>query len=362
MRQGVTEGQVRKHQSDVIMDATWNGDIQAKKCFIYDYFHDDQRNLGKGMRYGCGTTKTPIDCKFIVTQYSSLAKDQVEYHIQFRPSERFNRIPGLKKHQEKFQTEDVIGYYIDIPDDKGVYQKWLICSKEIGNQFIKYSVLPCNYYFHWVTDGKKYDMWGCTRVRSSYGTGVWQAYVALEFENQDQMWLPMNDISSLLYYDQRIVVSAQILERPLIWKITKLENMHPFGINKLTLSQTAFDPDTDKRVDGWWYADYAPLGIEPTPEPSKPVPGLTISYIGTNPNIKIGGAPKKYIADFGVGNISWEFEVDGQNVLKRLQVTYDAEGCFVTTDDEYLVGKIMTVRAIQADGQMAEMNVGFSYL
>ena len=141
-------------------------DLQSKRCYIYDYFHDDQKSKNKGMTYSPETTKTPVDLKFIITQYGSLSKDQIEYHVQFKPSWRFEEPSYMKEYETKFQAEIPIGAYVDIPDDQGIYHKWLICSKEIGNQFIKYSVLPCNYYFHWVCGGKKYDMWGVARLRS----------------------------------------------------------------------------------------------------------------------------------------------------------------------------------------------------
>lgn len=175
--QGRTEGEVRKRQSDIIMEATWDRDLQSKRCYIYDYFHDDQKSKNKGMTYSPETTKTPVDLKFIITQYGSLSKDQIEYHVQFKPSWRFEEPAYMKEYETKFQAEIPIGAYVDIPDDQGIYHKWLICSKEIGNQFIKYSVLPCNYYFHWVCGGKKYDMWGVARLRSSYNSGLWTDYV-----------------------------------------------------------------------------------------------------------------------------------------------------------------------------------------
>ena len=62
-------------------------DIQSKVCYIYDYFHDDQPDKNVGMTYE-NTTKTKIDVKFIVKTYQSIDKDQVEYYIQFRPSQK----------------------------------------------------------------------------------------------------------------------------------------------------------------------------------------------------------------------------------------------------------------------------------
>ena len=85
--QGNTLGQIRKQQSDEIMEQTWNSDIQSKVCYIYDYFHDDQPDKNVGMTYE-NTKKTKIDVKFIVKTYQSIDKDQVEYYVQFRPSQK----------------------------------------------------------------------------------------------------------------------------------------------------------------------------------------------------------------------------------------------------------------------------------
>lgn len=40
-----TVGENLKNISDDLMDLTWDNDIQSKKCYIYDYFHDDQKNF-----------------------------------------------------------------------------------------------------------------------------------------------------------------------------------------------------------------------------------------------------------------------------------------------------------------------------
>ena len=82
-----TIGQIYKEQSDFIMEETFWNDPQSKVCYIYDYFHDDQPNKNVGMTYE-NTTKTKIDVKFIVKTYQSIDKDQVEYYIQFRPSQK----------------------------------------------------------------------------------------------------------------------------------------------------------------------------------------------------------------------------------------------------------------------------------
>ena len=60
-----TLGEKLKSDSDMLMELTWDSDIQSKICYIYDFYHDDQPRLAEGMTYE-NTTKTRIDAKFIV--------------------------------------------------------------------------------------------------------------------------------------------------------------------------------------------------------------------------------------------------------------------------------------------------------
>ena len=103
-------------------------------------------------------------------------KDQVEYYLMFRPSQpvRFNEGDDLyyyEKIHSKYNSEFPIGLWCDIPDDRGVYHKWLICRNEPANQFPKYLVLPANYELMWVeksgTQRIKRRMWSVLRMQSS---------------------------------------------------------------------------------------------------------------------------------------------------------------------------------------------------
>lgn len=171
-----TVGQMYKENSDFVMEYTWNNDIQSKICYIYDYAHDDQPEKNKHMTYR-NTTKTRIDAKFIVTSYGSMDKDQVAFHIMFKPSQKveFDEDDELyyfeTDYRNKYDITFPVSQFIDIPDEKGVYVRWLICDFEEGNQFTKYTVLPCDYRFQWISieNGKrvKRQMWGCTRSMNS---------------------------------------------------------------------------------------------------------------------------------------------------------------------------------------------------
>lgn len=219
-----TIGQIYKEQSDWAMEQTWDNDIQSKICYIYDFYHDDQPRLAKGMTYD-NTTKTRIDAKFIIKSYQSMDKDQVDYYVQFRPSQsiRFSEDDELYYFETDYKTTYgntfPIGLYLDIPDDRNVYRKWLICREEKANQFAKYLVLPCDYELCWIeTNGKdriKRRMWSVLRMQSSYTIGQYTDHVFTRTDNQNKIWLPLNKLTEKFWYTNsedttmRIVVTIR---------------------------------------------------------------------------------------------------------------------------------------------------------
>ena len=260
------------------------------------------------------TTKTRIDAKFIVSQYGSISKDQVAYHLMFKPSQplEFNDGDELyyfeTNYREKYNIPFPCSLYIDIPNEKGIYEKWLIINEEQGNQFIKYNVLPCNYRFEWVeTSGQnryKRRMWGVDRQQLNYTAGVWiDRYFNIP-DNVDKAFLPLNDITENINYvdensvNQRMIISAKT-KHPLAWKLTKLENTKPLGLLQLTFSQTPFDQNNDyiekddnENIIGMW-ADYFSY-TEPTdPDTPSPTPSNTYGKItASTSTIKVGGSYK----------------------------------------------------------------------
>lgn len=173
-----TIGEYMKVQSDDMMEWTWDNNIQAKKMYIYDYYHDDSPEKNYGFTYE-HTTKTPVEAKFIIAEYGSLSKDQPSAKIMFKPSmktwglDENDELYYLQKRADFYGIDNIfVGAYIDIPDEKGVYRKWMICLQDIqGNQFPKYFVLPCGYNLNWIRrDGNKrvkQKMWCVLRSQSS---------------------------------------------------------------------------------------------------------------------------------------------------------------------------------------------------
>ena len=168
---GTTLGEVKKNQSDMIMEATWDRDLQSKTCYIYDYYHDDEPDKNYKLSPQKSRTKAAIPAKYIINSYNSEGKDQVFYHLQFKPSQQNPLEYFESEYEQKYGINFPIGLYIDIPDNKGIYRRWLIVenANAFDPQFITWSIAPCDYRYSWIHKEKKHRMWGVSRSQSSLG-------------------------------------------------------------------------------------------------------------------------------------------------------------------------------------------------
>nr|DAW08976.1 MAG TPA: hypothetical protein [Caudoviricetes sp.] len=309
-----TIGQIYKEQSDWVMEQTWDNDIQSKICYIYDFYHDDQPRLAEGMTYE-NTTKTRIDAKFIVKSYQSMDKDQVDYYIQFKPTQKTHFSEGDElyyfetDYRKKYHNDNFIGLFIDIPNDENIYEKWMILRTEPANQFPKYLILKCNYELMWIenngTEKIKRRMWSVLKIQSSYNSGLWTDLRFTSQENQDKVWLPLNPITEKIWYtnesskNMRVLVSS-FTDNAIAWQISKVENAQPLGVQKLTLYQDFFDQhrdyiekDADGNIIGMW-ANYFDSEVAPTDPstPTAPTSSITARISASTSTIKVGGSYK----------------------------------------------------------------------
>lgn len=387
-----TIADITNHIAKRDMELTWGRDPQTKIMYIYDYFHDSEPHINVGLNPAADTLKTRVEAKFVITQYQTLAKDQVEFHLRFKPSHTCPLDYFEDTYKKPYNVEYPIGLYIDIPDEKGVYRRWLICGRDYDLQNVSYMILPCDYYYHWVCKGKKYRMWGSSRSQNSYNSGLWTDYKTTVEENQNVMWLPTNEISNTIFYtsegvNQRIIVSGR-RPMPITWKISKVEVTNPLGINRFTLLQTAFNQHTDyivplEEADSVYemYADYFAEPIEPV-DPTPEVHTTDYSKIGFATNkLQIGGNSKILNVTFYQedGSIStthtmntdmWTFALDGVDITgsdKYLDIVqlstdyskikikfYDNSNCpsqYKTTEDyDKYIGKILTIGVSDDNG------------
>lgn len=383
--QGNTIGQIHKQQSDDIMEQTFENDIATKTCYIYDHFHDDfftdehgiTRSLAEGMTYE-NTNKTKIDAKFIVKSYQSMDKDQVEYYLMFRPSQpvRFNEGDDLYYYEtdfrKRYSATFPIGLWVDLPDDRGVYHKWLICRNEPANQFPKYLILPANYELMWVEKNNekriKRRMWCVLRQQMSYTSGVYVDRVFGHTDNQNKLILPMNSITEKFWYtddgskNMRIIVSA-LMKNPTVWKITKCESASPLGLQKLTLYTNFFNEHTDyvNLETGEMYANYFDSEIAPTDPstPTTPPSSITARISASTSTIKVGGSYKNLTVnlfndsnedittEYADATFTWTCSIDDEDwtdkVTWRTGTEYNQKKVKFPSDAS-TIGKILSVK------------------
>lgn len=394
-----TIGQIYKEQSDWVMEQTFENDIATKTCYIYDYFHDDfftdehgiTRSLAEGMTYE-NTNKTKIDAKFIVKSYQSMDKDQVEYYLMFRPSQpvRFNEGDDLYYYETDFRKRYgatfPIGLWVDLPDDRGVYHKWLICRNEPANQFPKYLILPANYELMWVEKNNekriKRRMWCVLRQQMSYTSGVYTDRVFGHTDNQNKLILPMNPITEKFWYtdddskNMRVIVSA-LMENPTVWKITKCESASPLGLQKLTLYTNFFNEHTDyvNLETGEMYANYFDSEIAPTDPstPTTPPSSITAKISASTSTIKVGGSYKNLTVnlfndsnedittEYSNATIRWTCFIDNEDwtdkVTWRAGTEYNQKKVKFPSDAS-TIGKILSVKCeIVKDNLLIESEI-----
>lgn len=379
----LTLGEKLKSDSDKVMELTWNNDVQSKKAYIYDYMHDDHPDIKDHMTYE-NTIKTPIDVKLIVKTYSSLDQDQPEFYCQFKPSQKmeFEENDDLyyfeTDYRQKYGIEFPIGMMLDLPDDRGIYRKWLICERELANQFPKYLILPIDYQFMWIEkDGNKIykrKMWGVSRSQKSYTIGVYTDRVFTRPDNQQKALLPLNPITENLWYtneddkNMRMVVSAKT-SHPIVWKLTKIENSTPLGIQTLTFYQNYWDShrdyiekDKNGNIIGMW-ADYYDSSIEPTdPDtPSTTPSSITAKISASTSSIKVGGSfrtlttnlfnesNEDITSEYENSQFTWTCSIDGEDWTDI--VTWRSGAKFNQTKlsfplDKTQLGKILSVKCV----------------
>lgn len=348
----LTLGEQLKQDSDNLMELTWDNDVASKVCYIYDYYHDDQPDKKDHMTY-TNTTKTRIDAKFLVKSYQSLDKDQIDYYLQFKPSQKFDFEPSDElyyfetDYRNRYGNPDFIGLYVDIPDDRGIYRKWMICAYEIANQFPKFIVLPINYELQWIEQSGhqrvKRRMWCVLKSQNSYNSGIYTYDRTTKMENQDKCWLPLNPITEKIWYktednkNTRMLIGAPTAH-PIAWIVSKIENAQPLGIQKITLYQTDFNPKTDyvNLQTKEMFADYYDLNSVPTnPTEEKLYETYDLCRLSAStPTLKIGGSYKLITAKIFDGQddevtslysdatYTWSCDIDGielTDVAKWLQ-------------------------------------------
>lgn len=240
---GTTQGEIRKKQSDYLMDSTFTRDVAYKKVYVL---------TPNGWIF--------TDAKYQTHTAQSIAKDAVDYYLQFRPSVHFP-----------------IGSYVIVPDDTSPdlnlsdsemmnpftqpvekrSQWWMIVGRDNANAFVRYNILQCNWNFQWVYDGEVKSCFGCVRNANSYTSGKWSDSLSSSPDDLVNSWLPnpyhvygenfeklgLDDVRTIKH-EQRFMLTNNVID-PKVYLVTKVLELFPEGIVKLSLKQDEFNFDRD---------------------------------------------------------------------------------------------------------------------
>lgn len=156
---GATLHKARRNHADMIMNATFAGDIGYKKVYILD--------KENGWHYE--------EAKYSKHATPSILKDAVDNYLQFRPKVHYPVgtyvfIPDDTSFDIGFEEEEPINPFKDSNFD--INKLWLIVGRDDANDFVRYNILKCNWDFKWVAringENKILNVIGSCRNANSY--------------------------------------------------------------------------------------------------------------------------------------------------------------------------------------------------
>ena len=235
--------QIRRQQSDAIINATWTGDPTYKRVYIL---------TKDGWKWE--------DVKYQYHQSQSVAKDNVDYYLQFRPGVHYPigsyvLIPDDTSTELNLSTSEIANPFTQ-PIERRT-QWWLIVDRDNQNAYVRYNVLQCNWNFQWVYNGKIESIYAVVRSANSYTSGIWRAEMTITLDNLTGFWSPdtysvygdklkelgLSDTRTIAH-DQRFLLTTNDLD-PKAYAVTKVVEVSPVGLFKFSLKQDEFNPKRD---------------------------------------------------------------------------------------------------------------------
>lgn len=330
-------------QSNMVIEHTWERDPNARRVYVVQ--------VNNGMPE-VTVEHELIDVKFNIDTYSKITSDEPAYLLQFRHGE------------EKRHPEIAIGSYVYMQDEDGEWKWWMIVYLDERPSFRQYMILECNWELSWVVDNKIYRCLTVQRVQQSYNSGSWAGDRTTKVDNITAVWLPTNNDTLTIGYNQRFLISDPRRLPPLAWSTSKIEDTQPVGLTKLKLTQSTFDPTHDSAE--LMLADYYRDAIEPEKADAESEhKGIAeITYNGAAPTVRVGGSFKVFTPVFSGAGVTVErwtisdgnddIAVDTQNYT----IKYDDDKLKLkVSQNYYLIDKVLTVRVYGSDGSTAELKV-----
>lgn len=240
---GNTLGQIKRTQSDVIMNNTFTLDPTYKKVYIL---------TKDGWKWE--------DAKYQFHSAPSISKDAVDYYLQFRPKVHYPVgsyviVPDDTSPDINLTKDEILSPFDQPIENRS--QWWIIVGRDEANAYVRYMILKCDWDFKWIYKGKLMTCWACSKSASSYTSGRWTDEYTSSLDNLTNSWLPdthhvygdkleelgMCDTRTV-FYNQRFFLSNNDLE-PKIYQVTKVLDINPQGIIKLSIKQDELNEKRD---------------------------------------------------------------------------------------------------------------------
>ena len=235
--------QVKRNQSDVIMNSTFTLDPTYKKVYIL---------TKDGWKWE--------DAKYQFHTAPSISKDAVDYYLQFRPKVHYPVgsyiiVPDDTSPNVNLEGDEIENPFIQSIDKRT--QWWIIVGRDEANAYVRYMILKCDWDFRWIYKGKLMSCWACSKSASSYTSGIWRDEYSMSLDNLTSSWIPdtyfvygdkleelgMCDTRTITYL-QRFFFGNNDLD-PKIYQVTKITDLNPQGIIKLSIKQDEFNTKRD---------------------------------------------------------------------------------------------------------------------
>lgn len=241
--EGNTLSQVKRNESDIVINQTFTADAAYKKVYILTQ---------NGWKFE--------DAKYQIHTTPSILKDAVDYYLQFRPKIHYPIGSYVFIPDDTDFDINLSGSELDNPfslPDNRITQLWFIVGRDDALSYVRYNVLKCNWNFKWLYKHNLYSCWGANRSASSYTSGKWTDEYSSALDNLTSAWIPdtyytyENNIYELglsdtrtIMHEQRFMLTNNILD-PKVYQVTKVVDLNPSGIIKLSIKQDELNEKRD---------------------------------------------------------------------------------------------------------------------
>ena len=173
---GNTLSQVKRNQSDFIINDTFTADAAYKKVYIL---------TKDGWKFE--------DAKYQFHTTPSILKDEVDYYLQFRPKVHYPIGSYVFIPDDTDFDINISGNELDNPlslPDERITQLWFIVGRDNALSYVRYNVMKCNWKFKWMYNGKQHESCGVNRSANSYTSGKWTDEYSSSLDSLTAAWLP----------------------------------------------------------------------------------------------------------------------------------------------------------------------------